>query len=343
MGIKIKSLKIKSLKIRNFRCIGELDLDFTDPDGNPLDLVVLAGPNGCGKTSVLEAILIACGRKQLMAASAENPLSNMKIGAENFEIKADVQIDGEHVTLIWQIEYQWDDKYRTKKPVIAERDSCPEYLRLRRDEEIPIAYFSSWRGPKLVGALPVTIGSKQEPVERTEDNRLWIFKQKCIDSWTGALYENSKREPMSDHQTRALFDPLNDAWRIFYPGRQSRFIVAPVGKREGFELMLEYEDGARIPVEQLSSGEIEVLTMAGWFTMNDYKGGIVLIDEPELHMHVQWHWAMMRALRKLLPDSQIIAATHSWDILESVMDYERFTLLPEGDPRTAIDNKAVIR
>jgi len=48
-------MKIKNITIKNFRGIDSLSLDFTHPAGKPLDLVVLAGPNGCGKTSVLEA------------------------------------------------------------------------------------------------------------------------------------------------------------------------------------------------------------------------------------------------------------------------------------------------
>lgn len=332
-------IKIKRLSIRNFRCIGSLDLDFTDPDGNPLDLVVLAGPNGCGKTSVLEAILIACGRKQLMAASAENPMNNVRIGAENFQIEADALIDDESPTWRWRIE----PEYSTKKPVIMERDSCEEWLRLRRDEK-PITYFSSWRAPKLVASLPVADEKRDKDQEDIEANRLLALQKKCRNLW---LYSTMNRlDPGSNPKVRAIIDPLENAWKIFYPGDEAEFLVRSVDMDDpdgGYNLYLRKKDGTEIPVNDLSSGEIEVLTMAGWFTMNDYKGGIVLIDEPELHMHVQWHRAIMRALRVLLPETQIIVATHSQDILGSVMSYERFTLLREGDPRVRVDSKAVIR
>lgn len=54
-----------SLKIRGFRGIDALDLDFRGPDGKPNPLVVLCGPNGGGKTTVLDAIhaaLVVRGR-----------------------------------------------------------------------------------------------------------------------------------------------------------------------------------------------------------------------------------------------------------------------------------------
>ncbi|MBN1593735.1 MAG: AAA family ATPase [Candidatus Coatesbacteria bacterium] len=338
------SIKIKSLKIRNFRGIGELDLDFTDPDGKPLDLVVLAGPNGCGKTSVLEAILIACGRKEMIAAaSAENPQCNVKDGAKNFEIEADALLEGQYVQFHWEIKIERNHRDRSVKPIISERVSYPIHLRNLRDDEMHIAYFSSWRGPKLVGALPITAGRKGKRPAATDENRLWIIKQTLINEFAYSLFKGQIELPL-ENEAIAKIQRLNSAWQIFYPAQRRELVIEPKSENsdEGFDLFMKVE-GIRIPVDQLSSGEIEVLTMAGWFTMNDYRGGIVLIDEPELHMHVQWHRAIMRALRVLLPETQIIVATHSWDILKSVMSYERFTLLREGDPRIAVDGKAVVR
>jgi recombinational DNA repair ATPase RecF len=43
-------LKIRALSIRNFKAIDKISIK------NIPDLIVLAGPNGCGKTSIFEAI-----------------------------------------------------------------------------------------------------------------------------------------------------------------------------------------------------------------------------------------------------------------------------------------------
>ena len=41
------------------------------------------------------------------------------------------------------------------------------------------------------------------------------------------------------------------------------------------------------------------------------KHCVFLIDEPELHLHPKWQRHVLPALQRLLPNSQIIAATHS--------------------------------
>lgn len=52
-------MKLRRLKIEGFRAIEELDLSFLDVFGNVRPVTVLAGPNGCGKTSSLFAIVDA--------------------------------------------------------------------------------------------------------------------------------------------------------------------------------------------------------------------------------------------------------------------------------------------
>lgn len=49
-------MKIRRLKIVGYKVIDYLDLDFTDANGKTLDTIIFAGLNGCGKTTVLEAI-----------------------------------------------------------------------------------------------------------------------------------------------------------------------------------------------------------------------------------------------------------------------------------------------
>ena len=72
-------MKIKKLEIYNFRGVDEIKLDFTGPGGKPLNLIVLTGKNGTGKTAVLEACTIVAG---------SYPFDSVK---EDYLIRADVE------------------------------------------------------------------------------------------------------------------------------------------------------------------------------------------------------------------------------------------------------------
>jgi predicted ATPase len=49
-------MKLTHLKIQNFRGIQNFEYDFMDDLGRPYDVTLIAGPNGSGKTAILDAI-----------------------------------------------------------------------------------------------------------------------------------------------------------------------------------------------------------------------------------------------------------------------------------------------
>jgi hypothetical protein len=315
-------MKIKRIQLSNFRGIESLDLDFTGPDGQPLDTVVLAGPNGCGKTSVLEACLIGCGSAGLIGQKAEST-SDVRLGADRFILRPELQFadTSVHTTI-------------TSQNLLAHQLFVEGQARQGR-EWTRIEYFSSWREPKLIGSVPVTAGNKEGRPKPSQQNRLALVKQHLVNL--------TARRALGSPEQRQQVDPgpdplvrMNEGWRLFYPGRTQRFVVKPAGVDidEGFDLFLEDDSSDyNLPVDALSSGELEVLTMLGWFATRDLSEAVLLIDEPELHLHPAWHRTIMRALRVVLPQTQIICATHSPEVLDSVYSYERFTLLPFEDPR----------
>ena len=49
-------MRIKKLYIENYKMFKDFTIDFTDLEGNPLPIVILAGVNGSGKTTLLETL-----------------------------------------------------------------------------------------------------------------------------------------------------------------------------------------------------------------------------------------------------------------------------------------------
>jgi hypothetical protein len=302
---------IASLSIRDFRGIDRLELDFRGPDGYPNSLVVLAGPNGCGKTTVLEAALILAGGIKLVAGPCGRRA--IRRGSTDYEIHAEFQAGEQNFS-------------RRDAPGLT----GPAFS----DHPIQHWYFSSWRAPSLVGSLNPTVGRPGRRLAKTDQNRLRNVKQLLVNAATVERFET----PLPQlGRYSAIIQEINDAWREFYPDAGQTFAVEIVSPTEpdigGFDVYLRSPEGPRLEVDLLSSGQLELFLFLSALALNEDREGIIFIDEPELHLDPQWHRLIMRSLMRLQPRAQLVVATHSPEIFDAAASYERHFLVPEGDPR----------
>jgi predicted ATP-dependent endonuclease of OLD family len=79
-----------------------------------------------------------------------------------------------------------------------------------------------------------------------------------------------------------------------------------------------------ISLGALSSGQKQLLMILLSTLMAKDKP--ILVDEPEMSMHVQWQSELVTAMNQLTPSAQIIMATHSPEISASVDDDKLFRL-----------------
>ena len=92
------------------------------------------------------------------------------------------------------------------------------------------------------------------------------------------------------------------------------------GKRIEFQegQILFFNNKEALPLEVLSSGEKQLLRI--FLETLAASQAPVVIDEPELSMHIDWQQQMISAMATLNPESQLILATHSPDIMAEVPD-----------------------
>jgi predicted ATPase len=105
-------------------------------------------------------------------------------------------------------------------------------------------------------------------------------------------------------------------------------LVDPDAEDVRADLYLVRGDQRICTVDQLSSGEVELSTIAGAVVLDELVDGLVLIDEPELHLHHEWQAGILPALRELVPKAQFIVATHSDTVWDRSPGYARFSLMP---------------
>ena len=302
-------MKITKIEIKDFRGIESLALDLLGPGKKPLDMVVLAGPNGCGKTSILEACLRAFRRDDLLG-SGRKPKEDILRGANDFHVALTLDVNGR--------EEQVSRTSNSHDFIYEKRWQNPQTG--KPEDFSTVSYYSSWRYPKLVGSISVTAGKRGKRPSDTEDNRLWRLKQYLVNLTARKGFESSKGSGVVWETPEDAFARLNRVWRMFYPDRHEQFVAKPASEdiEAGFDVILERADGKQVSMDVLSAGEIEVLCLLGLIVAKEEHPDILFLDEPELHLHPAWHRKMLPALKEVMPGSQIIAATHSPQVLGGI-------------------------
>lgn len=81
------------------------------------------------------------------------------------------------------------------------------------------------------------------------------------------------------------------------------------------QIVVHSNDGKKVPLDELSSGEKQLLIFLAETLLQEQTNYIFLADEPELSMHVEWQEELVPNLLKINPNAQVLFATHSPDIV----------------------------
>jgi ABC-type transport system involved in cytochrome c biogenesis ATPase subunit len=95
--------------------------------------------------------------------------------------------------------------------------------------------------------------------------------------------------------------------------------------REGFRVEMDGDADGLIQPSQLSSGEQQILVLAYEVLFRSEPGTLVLIDEPELSLHVVWQDTFIDDISRMgaVRDLQFILATHSPSLIGGREDLRR--------------------
>ena len=82
------------------------------------------------------------------------------------------------------------------------------------------------------------------------------------------------------------------------------------------------DNGSGLPIERLSSGEKQLLIMFYLFLFEAKHGSLVIIDEPEISLHVAWQQSLGKTFSDIarLRELHVIVATHSPQIIHDKWD-----------------------
>ncbi|MCY4613069.1 MAG: AAA family ATPase [Nitrospira sp.] len=306
---------IERVTIRRFKRFA--DVTFTLPGH-----VVIAGPNNCGKTTMLQAI--TAWDLALTYWKQRHDFQRHR----GFYAKVPVARQAFTAVPLRAFDLLWNDRKYSGSVEIAVRhskgwsltmewiaDSTEQvYVRPKPDVEP-----NTVRQVALNTAFvpPMTGLSTGEPVYQRPKVEQLLGQGKPGDVIRNLLVEA--------HQSSA-WDSLRDSIaRLFH------YEILPPDAT-GADIIAEYQDhldGPRLDIASAGSGFQQVLMLLTFLHIR--PGSILLLDEPDAHLHVILQDAIYGELRSVAAqqNSQLIISTHSEVIINSVEPRELCVLLNE--------------
>jgi len=88
-------MKLKKIKFNNHEILNDLEVDFCDSNGIPLNTVVIIGNNGTGKTTLLKSLFESFE----VDDKGYNPKSSLEVELHPGNFYTTVQLDEEEVMI----------------------------------------------------------------------------------------------------------------------------------------------------------------------------------------------------------------------------------------------------
>jgi predicted ATPase len=144
-----------------------------------------------------------------------------------------------------------------------------------------------------------------------------------------AFNKRYKSDPLLRNVVKRIDEVETEIERVTQPIRDLSALVEKLfskGKTVSFEgpnISVTTPDGV-LPLQQLSSGEKHLIRIL--LDAIDVGASTLIIDEPELSMHIDWQKDLVRNMLVLNPRCQLILATHSPEIMVDINDENIFKI-----------------
>lgn len=324
---------IKALQLENYRSFPSLRIDFAS------QLNVLAGENGAGKSTILEALVTLLTWWSARLSSPSKTVSGKSIdnlAIRNEALHSCIRLfvgfpDMEKGSAAWSISQTRPGHGSMGRNELVELNIAVNDWRTKhgRDANTPFDAIP------ILALYPVNRATLDIPNRiRTHHDfgMLSIYERKFIGNSDFRNFfewfrdredlENEKKRDTAEYQDRQLV-AVRSALNAFLPDFQNWRI------RRNPMHMEVMKQGETVWVDQLSDGEKNLVAMVGDIAMRLALGnpdsaeplngrGIVMVDEVELHLHPAWQHKVLPNLLEVFPNLQFFITTHSPFVLSTL-------------------------
>lgn len=324
-------MKIEKIYISNYKNLENLEMNFKK-NNEILDLVVLTGSNGSGKTRILECIL-NCFENYINSNYKEdkNRLdiyfqeNEKKCFNESFDLEMFFKVLNRYnwkkvEPFMLGDNYKKDDFFEKGKMLKEKLEVLPK-----------IIYVPTEINFQKMDTASTTLVQKYRFINIVDTNLIKDIPSFIATKIITAIFQN-KNEKVGDVQKK-VFDEINEIFEIL----EINVKVEDISQDGRNIPIFKNSAGEKFDINELSSGEKQLFLRTLAIKMLNPENSIILIDEPELSLHPKWQQQIVDVYKKIGKNNQIIIATHSPHILGSVKK-ENIILLDRSD-----DGKIMIK
>ena len=324
-------MKIEKIYISNYKNLKNLEMDFKK-DNKILDLVILTGSNGSGKTRILECIL-NCFENYINSNYKEDK-NRLDIYFQENEKKCFNEILDLEMFFKILNRYNWN---KVEPFVLGDnykKDDFFEKGKILKEklEVLPkIIYVPTEINFQKMDTASTTLVQKYKFINIVDTNLIKDIPSFIATKIITTIFQN-KNEKVGDVQKK-VFDEINEIFEIL----EINVKVEDISQDGRNIPIFKNSAGEKFDINELSSGEKQLFLRTLAIKMLNPENSIILIDEPELSLHPKWQQQIVDVYKKIGKNNQIIIATHSPHILGSVKK-ENIILLDRND-----DGKIMIK
>ena len=308
-------MKIKNLHIKEFKGLRDISINFEKND-KPLDLVVLAGSNGSGKTRVLESIL------KYFQDHLNYKQNNIEAGI--FYEEKEKNCISNVRDFFYGLEYF--SYHEVNNPLYE------KHIEIKNKLDIlpKIIYVPTEINFQKMNTASTTLVQEYKFINIVNTNLIKDIPSYIATKMISAMLKN-KNEKVGDVQKK-VFNEINEIFENL-----SIDVKVEDISQDGRNITLfTNSSGDEFDINELSSGEKQLFLRTLAIRMLNPENSIILIDEPELSLHPKWQQRIVDVYRKIGKNNQIIIATHSPHILGSVKKENIMLLDKDGEGKIVV-------
>lgn len=324
-------MKLLDIEISGVRGAPDGKYELAKRDGAPHPLTVVTGPDGCGKTSLLEAIVIA---KEVVGNYGLPVLAPQVLrqgGSSATLIARWLLTDTEHAALRASEEPEAEVPQEVTTHISVEEELClakcdavdaralGQVFGTYRasSEHSKLEYFPARRHihSELWREHPGDLDRVREAVLRVSKDaskygfvRTWFFDLVVAEGMRmqEILATEGMLVPSEDLD---LLAPFKRALATLSQSIRLQHVEA--GKGDRTRVWFVRRSGGVVELQDLSDSETQAVIFAATFIRQGLEHSMVLVDRPELFIEPERQASFLQAIIELAPDNQIIAATNS--------------------------------